>query len=744
MLSGCGASKRASRGAPLVTKNSVTTDNKNLDSGDLGSLISITPNKKFIGLFRARLWVYEHFNGEEKQRGEPPALLDSAVMLNNARQMKAYLNNSGYFNGSVKPIVTTRRGKAKVDFVVTAGTPFTYRNINYQLKDTVVKPYILNDKHNSLIKKNNVYNAYLLDDERDRITKMLKNNGFYLFGKNYIRFEADSSGRNSTIDLKLIVEPFRFTANPNDTIKYAHHQYYIDNILINPDFRALSGAEVPTDTIAIPNNQGEAINFVNNGNWRMHPNTLLKSLFISPGKKYRMDDIKQTQKRLSNLQIYKFANIEFETPETPADTMLDCQINLIRRPVHSANIQTEVTNSAGNPGIGGNLIYENKNLFRRGEVFRLTLSGALEAQAISYNEEQEEYNLFNTLELGGDVNLVFPKFLFPGQKQFISSQFLPRTVLSGGYDFQRRPDYSRHITNLSFGYEWKPDPRKSHRLNPLEINSVKIYPDSSFTAQLDLLQNALYKSQYTDHMIVGINYSFVRSTQSINTIRNFSFLRLNLESSGNLLRLYNALAGGEKSDEGYYSLFNIRYAQYVKGEIDYRYYFQLPYSNQFVLRWRAGAGIPYGNSVAMPFEKGFYGGGSNDMRGWQIRTLGPGSFYNDTLYIERIGDILLETNLEYRFPIYKWFKGAYFIDIGNIWLLNENEDFPGGKFEFRNFMKEFSVSSGLGLRLDIDFFVIRLDGGIPVYNPALPDDKWRFQHLRFQDITWNIAIGYPF
>ena len=752
ILSGCGASQRAQRAAPLVIKNTVTADTKNISTGDLSSLITVTPNKKLLGTFRAKLWVYEHLNSEKRgnKRGEAPALLDSALMYNTARQMKLYLNNSGYFESSVSPVVKVERGKASIDFQITAGVPYRYSTIDFEIHDSLVNQYIKRDKERSLLKNNGIYNAYTLDDERDRITRMLKNNGFYLFGKNYIRYEADSSQNDKQISIKLIVDPFRYPESSYDSTEYAHHQYYIDNIFINPDFQPLAGNAVIYDTTVIyprglDSTQSAGFLFLQSQKPRIHPYTITNSLFLHSGKKYSMEDVKQTQNKLGNLRIYKFANVEFETPSSPLDTLLDCRINLIRRPVHASNIQTEVTNSAGNPGVGGNFFYENKNLFRRGEVFRLTLRGALEAQAISYNEDNGEYNLFNTLEMGSDISLVFPKFLFPFSQNIIPAYFSPKTVLSGGYNFQRRPDYSRHITNVSFGYEWKQGVGISHRLNPLEINSIKIYPDSAFQAQLNTLQNALYKSQYTDHMIVGLNYSYIRTTQTRNKTKNFTFLKAGFESSGNLLRAYNKLAGSTLTDEGYFQLFNIRYTQYVKGEVDFRYYNRLPYDNQIVYRLRTGVGIPYGNSVAMPFEKGFYGGGSNDMRGWKIRTLGPGSFLNDTLYVERIGDILLELNLEYRFPIYKWFRGALFVDAGNIWLLNENEDFPGGKFEFNDFFKELSVSSGLGLRLDFDFFIIRLDGGLPIHDPAAEsNNRWTFNRIHVSDIVWNIAIGYPF
>ena len=752
ILSGCGASQKAQRPAPLVIKNIVTADAKSISTGDLSSLITVIPNKKLLGTFRARLWVYEHLNRKERtnKRGEAPALLDSALMYNTARQMKLYLNNSGYFESTVIPKVKVKKEKATIDFQIKAGVPYRYSTIEYEIHDSLVKKYIDNDKGRSHLKINSIYNAYTLDDERDRITRMLKNNGFYLFGKNYIRYEADSSQTNKQISIKLIIDPFRYSTSSYDSTEYPHNQYYINNIFINPDYQPLAGNTVVYDTTVVyprgsDSTQTAGFLFLQSQKPRIHPYTITNSMFLFSGKKYSMEDVKQTQNKLGNLRIYKFANVEFENPTSPFDTLLDCRINLIRRPVHSPSIQTEVTNSAGNPGVGGNFFYENKNLFRRGEVFRLTLRGALEAQAISYDEDNEEYNLFNTLEMGSDISLVFPKFLFPFRQNIIPAYFSPKTVLSAGYNFQRRPDYSRHITNFSFGYEWKQGIGVSHSLNPLEINSVKIYPDSAFQAQLDELQNALYKSQYTDHMIVGLNYSYIRTTQTRNKTKDFTFFKGIFETSGNLLRAYNKMVGSTLTDEGYFQLFNIRYTQYVKGEVDFRYYNRLPYENQLVYRLRAGVGIPYGNSVAMPFEKGFYGGGSNDMRGWKIRTLGPGSFNNDSLYVERIGDILLELNFEYRFPIYKWFRGALFVDTGNIWLLNENEDFAGGKFEFNDFIKELSVSSGLGLRLDFDFFIIRLDGGIPIHDPAAElNNRWTFNRLSTSDIVWNIAIGYPF
>lgn len=242
-----------------------------------------------------------------------------------------------------------------------------------------------------------------------------------------------------------------------------------------------------------------------------------------------------------------------------------------------------------------------------------------------------------------------------------------------------------------------------------------------------------------------MKYSYIYNNQEINKLKNFIYFRGNIETSGNILNAIDQFVKAPKNEEGYYTLFNIRYAQYIRLDVDLRYYVLLSENRRVAIRGIFGIGVPYGNSEDLPFEKGFYGGGANGMRGWRFRSLGPGTYVNDDTDFDRMGDLKLEGNIEYRFPIYKFFKSAIFIDAGNIWLLNTDDSFPGGKFEFDDFIEEIAMDAGIGLRFDFGFFVFRIDGALPIRNPALPaGERWTFNRIELERINWNIGIGYPF
>jgi hypothetical protein len=312
--------------------------------------------------------------------------------------------------------------------------------------------------------------------------------------------------------------------------------------------------------------------------------------------------------------------------------------------------------------------------------------------------------------------------------------------------YQNRPDYERYITNGSFGYRWAAKEFTNHVLTPLEINSVSIFPDSAFVNRLEELNDQRLLNQYTDHFIMSANYTYIFNNQQLNQVKNFTFFRWNIESAGNVLSAASRLTNAPKNEDGYYSVWNIPFSQYLRSDIDFRYYWALRKDYTLVYRNLVGVGVPYGNSDVLPFEKGFYAGGSNSMRGWNYRTLGPGSFV-DTLAenFERMGDLTIQANLEYRFPIYKWFQGALFTDIGNIWLLNENESYNGGQFQLKNFISELAIDAGFGLRLDLSFFIFRIDAATPFRDPSYPlGQRWRFDKMQLKNVVWNFGIGYPF
>ena len=351
---------------------------------------------------------------------------------------------------------------------------------------------------------------------------------------------------------------------------------------------------------------------------------------------------------------------------------------------------------------------------------------------------------FNTYELGVDASLLFPKFLLPVSQERFSKSYKPETRITLGYNFQDRTDYDHWLTNVAFGYEWTESKYKIHNLYPADISLIKINPTPAFDSILNTITDQRLKSQYTDHLITALRYSFIFNTQELNRLKNFIFFRGNFEISGNLLNIIQRLGGIKENSDGYRTLFNIRYAQYVRPNIEFRYYFLLSRTNSVVFRAFTGLAIPYGNSIAMPFEKGYYAGGSNGMRGWPLRGLGPGSWSPQDISIERIGDVHIETNLEYRFPVYRFLKGGLFIDVGNVWLLKENELFPNGEISGDRFLQELAMDGGLGFRFDFNFFIIRLDVAHKLRDPVLPAGNRWITNLQWRTMTWNFGIGYPF
>jgi len=482
---------------------------------------------------------------------------------------------------------------------------------------------------------------------------------------------------------------------------------------------------------------------------RINPKILAQNILLEDKEPYNLKDVQETYKRLGNLSIYKFANINFEEPlpklmpDSGGFKKLNCKILLQRAPVHQYSIEAEGTNSGGDLGIGGNITYRNRNIFRNGETFSLKFKGALEAQKTNIpEEEQKKILFFNTYEWGVEAQVRFPRFLIPVKLERFPKYFRPVTTVSIGFNYRVRPTYDRYLLNFIFGYEWDESAYKKHIVQPFNISSIKMYPTPEFQKELEEIDDGRLKNQYTDHLITALQYSFIFNNQDLKKVKDFIYFRGDIETSGNLFYLFNNLLDSKKDTAGFYNIAGIRYAQYVRLELDFRYYWMFDRNNQVVLRLLTGAGVPYGNSDALPFEKGFYLGGANSMRAWIYRGLGPGGFSDPGTYVDKMGDIVLETNIEYRFPIYDFFKGALFVDAGNVWLMNPSVNFPEAEFEFSTFYKQIAMDAGVGLRADFKFFVFRVDFAWRLRDPAKPEgDRWVAQKG-----IWflNFGIGYPF
>lgn len=730
---------------------------KEVTSGDLESLINQKPNNRFLKIFPVKLWI----NGINRKWGEPPVVVDIPLISESENQMMKYLNNIGYFGSKVSHDIKYRKKKArKVTYFVHLSVPYKIKDIRYNVRDESIKTIILADTAGSYLKKHAIYNTINLDMERMRIAKLLNDNGYFGFNRDYVYYDVDSTGMNRSMDISVVVKNVTVpTSTPNTPPHEEKHKvYYINDIYIHPNYKTFQSDTIIYDTLTDKlERRNDPVQheykFVYTPPLKIKPRLIMRSMFVEKDRRYNSTDAQQSYKKLSNLRIFKYVNINFKETEPSqkqpsAKNYLDCTVQLIRYPVHSYSIEAQGTNSGGDLGIGGYLVYQNKNLFRGGEVFFLRLKGAMEAQeggTTAKEVKERKLLFFNTYEYGLEANLSIPQFLAPLNQDIFSRYFRPTTTLNIGYNLQDKLDYQRTITNFSFGYEWSETRIKSHILYPADINFVKVTTTPSFDSIL-ANESERYKNQYKDHLIVGLKYSYIYNNQDINKLGNYNYFRGNLETSGNLLGLINEMAGTKTLQEGYKTIFGIRYSQYIKNDYDFRSYLNMGKNHSVVFRVAAGVAVPYGNSIDIPFEKGFYGGGANGMRAWPLRFLGPGSYQNTNPDIERVGDVMLEGNFEYRFNIYKVFEGALFYDIGNIWYLSENETFPGGKFTFKNFAKELAMDAGLGIRLDFTYFIFRVDIAQRLKDPAYPEgSRWIIGKNRNWLNPWyNLGIGYPF
>ena len=766
-LFSCMPVRKAERNGFLKKNNLEITGHK-VDKGDLEDFIQQEPNKKLLGVLWFKPWLYQKLDSSKNtgvnkwlrsNLASPPVYFNISEAQRSTEMMSQYLFSKGFFDAEVAFSEKEKNDKVSVTYNIQTREPYYIQNINYQFQDSLLKPWVLQDTAEALIKAGDKYDSYILDDERERITGNLREVGYYRFNKEYVRYLVDSSLRGNQLDVHVQLLPRKYPSPdvPNKMLTRSHKRYKINRIIVHPDQKMVGSTATKSDTVQLQYRESvrdtttTPYTFIYDLPMRVKPVTYMRRIKMSPGDWYDQRKAQRTYSGLAGLKITRFVNIDF-TQTNSYDIQdsvggLDCKININRKPVHSLSLETEGTNTAGRPGLASRLVYTNKNIFRGSEVFNISLTGAVEAQGNTL-ESDNKFLIFNTIESGIDANLTIPHFLLPVRPEFFSKDYHPTTNIRTGYNYQKRPDYVRYILNASLGYSWRQSETKRHMLTPLNINAVKIFTEPGFEERLDSLVNQKYREQYTNHLLASLKYSFIYNTQNISEYGDFFYLRANAESSGILMDFLHQYAGLGGEQSGYNTLFNIRYAQFLRTDFDFRYYHYLNQKNTLVFRTLFGVGIPYGNSDALPFEKGFYAGGANGMRGWRVRTLGPGGYNDpDAGGFDKIGDLQLEFNTEYRFPIYSFFEGALFADAGNIWLLDKSsDDYPKGHFDLDTFMQQMAIDAGFGLRLDFQFFTLRVDAALPLREPSKPaGSRWQgMSEMEFNDVVWNFGIGYPF
>ncbi|MGE0077296.1 MAG: BamA/TamA family outer membrane protein [Bacteroidales bacterium] len=751
----------------LLNKSNIQVDSKLANAGDLDSYLKQHPNKEILG-FRFHLRLYNlaspyrfnRINRWVKTIGEEPIILDTNLISESARNVLEYLKSKGYYKATVSDSIYYHGKKADVYYFVKPNSPYRIRKIDYSIEDTVIQRLVLADSANCLVSRRQFFDSELLQNERTRIESYLRNNGYFNFSKDYITFSADTSVDDHKVDIVLMIRnPQKFDSK-GDKVTSNFKRYMVKRVFIYPNYDPIlflsKREEAMLDTVYLngiqfifPEDPGVKLNVIYNAN------------FIRPGIMYSTDVVQKSQNYLNLLKLYKFVNISFkenveqkesksfdlfQDDEVRADSLLygylDCFIQLSQQTLQSYQVELVGTNTTGSLGAEGNLNYQHRNLFQGAEVLDVKIRGLIEAA-------QQKINLNNTLELGGSVGLSLPKFLGPFSSSDLFIRNAVRTQFTASYNFQRRPDYTRTIATLTYGYNWKSSRYITQNFNPIEINAIQIPVISSdFQSEIE---NTFLEYSYINQIVTVSSYSFIFNNQNLQKLSSYTYMRYNIEFSGNLLSLgFNAINKSKASD-GTYKILNTSFSQFIRSDINLTYHQVVDKNNTFAYRFFAGIGYPYGNSKALPFEKRYFSGGANGIRAWQARSLGPGSYYTTgETYPNRTADIKLEANVEYRFKLFWQLEGAIFFDAGNIWSLPSIDIGEGTAFEFNKFYKQIALGSGLGIRVNLGFFTLRTDFGYKVYDPAVnPDASFKpwipfQQKFMWKDVNFNFGIGYPF
>lgn len=762
LISACTPTRNLHQGQYMLTKNKVIADKKEIPVKDIIYVVRPIPNRKFLQLFYWKVGIYQSMMPSDttkdnkakkwmrKNFGEPIVMLDTTLVEYSNSQIQLFMKNKGYFQAKVDYEIQTKKKKAKVKYFIKAGQACIIRQIKYNIEDPKIAELIYKDTVNCVLKIGNNFDVDEFSEERSRMTYYLNNLGYFNFTEDYITYKIDSNLTDYTVKVKIeIYNPQRIV--DDEAISTKHRKYYIQNIFIHSDFNK---SDKQSDTIyftqIVKKTDTNQYLLYFNDKINYKSKALVFPLSFTPGDLYRADDAKQSYNRFNDMKNFSFIKISYaETEKSQTDYLSDsgfinCDVYLSKMERNSLSYDLLGKNIGKDFGMGINIGYINTNIFKSGEIFSITGMYANEFQRQTDENDRKKW-MFRNFEVGGDIILEFSSFLFPVKQQNISKKIRAKTILNIGSNFQLQDHYSRFITSTGFKYEWRTSSQITHNLSILSINLIKIYPDSIFKEQLKTY-NIRIQEKYTDHLLLGSNYQLLYSSFKGIKRKNYYLFRFNVDAYGNLLYWMFAVFNAEKDENNQYNFWGIPFAGYVSTNIDFAYNIMIGKKSSLVLHTDFGLGVPTYNSKSLPFEKSFYLGGSNSMRAWRLRTLGPGSYYSTSSKLESTGDIKIEFNVEFRTPIYKFLHMAVFADAGNIWIFRKNADLIGAEFKWNRFYKEIALGAGAGLRLDFSFFVLRMDAAFQIFNPANNiSNHWINNSFTLKDdLVFSIGVGYPF
>jgi hypothetical protein len=754
VAAGCSSTKYVPEGTYLLDEVNVHSDNKEVKPADLNIFIRQQPNTKWFNLIKTQLYIYnmsgrdttKWVNRALRRVGDAPVIFDSYETERSRQEVEKAVRNLGYLGASVDA-GTRFNGTKKiaVSYDVKTGRAYKVRSIQYDIPDTTIWNYMQQDSAATLLSEGMNMDINVLDNERARITTLLQQKGYYRFNKEYITYSADTTRNTYLIDLTMHLEPYRVNA---DSVQINHPQYYVNQVHFYTEYNALDNDN---------NTQSEDSMMYNGypvyyrGKPFIRPRVLVGNQRLQKGKLYNGDDVQQTYQNLNRLPVLRYTNIRFEELQRNDTSLVDAYIQLTKNKLRSISFEVEGTNSAGDLGAAAAVSLSNRNLFRGSETLTLRLRGAYEA----VSGLQGDYRNESYTELSAEASINFPRILFPFLNHGFVNRIRANTLFELRYNFQLRPEFTRIIASTGWSYQWSfKQQRVRHRIDLLDVNYLYmpwIHPDFK-KKYLDDQQNYIVRYNYEDRLIVRSGYTFIYNSRgasmSSNVFNGTSYtLRANIEAAGNWLYALAKLTNMRKNKDGEYAILNIPFAQYIKADFDFAKNIAIDNRNSIAYHVAFGIAFPYGNAEMIPFEKRYFAGGANSVRGWSVRSLGPGSFPGDGNFMNQTGDLKMEGSIEYRSNLFWKLAGAIFIDAGNVWTLRDYESQPGGQFRFNKFYKQIAVAYGIGFRIDLGFFILRFDGGMKAINPAYESgrDRYPIIHPRFsRDFAFHFAVGYPF
>ena len=723
LLAACSETKYVAEGDYLLNRVKVKTDENvpGVNTLAMKELVKQRGNARWLSTVKIPLRLYslsgrdttKWLNRTLRSVGEAPVIYDSALTRQSMRSLLMQLQSLGYLRASVDVYNTVKGRKLNTTYLLHPGKLYRIRNVDYVIQDSAISRLLnMGDTTRRGLHRGMAVNMERLDGERKRITQWLNNNGYYRFNKDFITFLADSVPGTTDVDLTLVLHRFR----NNQVVDVPHQQYHIDTI------RFRSGN--PEDSVI-----------------HLRRKVMRNNTFMRTGEPYSARDLQATYNHFGRLGAVRYTNISFR--EHPDTTLLDCDIMLSTNKPSTISFQPEGTNTAGDLGAAVSLAYQNRNLFRGSESLTIQLRGAFEAI-----RGLEGYSNSNFEEYSAETKLSFPRFIAP----FLASSFRRRinatSEVSLKYDLQNRPEFRRRVFSVGWKYKWNDQNHHDrYQVDLIDLNFISM-PWTSDTFYREYLadnhsRNAILLYNYEDLFIMRWGFGF--------TYNNGRYaIKAKVETAGNLLSLASHTLKFHKNEEDQYTFLDVAYAQYVKGDAEFTRNFQLSYSSQIVLHAGLGIAYPYGNSTVLPFEKRYFSGGANSVRGWSVRHLGPGSYVSkdgNIDFINQTGDMKLDLNVEYRAHLFWKFGGALFVDAGNVWTLRNYEEQPGGQFRLTEFWQQLAVGYGLGIRLNFDYFILRFDLGMKAVNPAYEtrDEHFPIAHPRLsRDFAFHFAVGLPF